>query len=82
MAPGNFSLNCSSLLVCWQIVDAKEAGAGGVLGTIASVSVRATPVLSSFAAALGLDAPVEVAPCQLLHKHCWRAGNSALGYLY
>ncbi|EIE22654.1 hypothetical protein COCSUDRAFT_47639 [Coccomyxa subellipsoidea C-169] len=43
-----------------QIVDAKEAGAGGVLGTIASVSVRATPVLSSFAAAVGLDAPVEV----------------------
>lgn len=46
----------------WQIVDAKEAGAAGVLGTIASVSVRGAPVLSSFAAALGLDAPVEVLP--------------------
>ncbi|CAL8470646.1 g10188 [Coccomyxa elongata] len=43
-----------------QIVDAKEAGAAGVLGTIASVSVKGAPVLSSFAAALGLDAPVEV----------------------
>lgn len=28
-----------------QVVDAKEAGAAGVLGTIAQVSVRGAPVL-------------------------------------
>lgn len=44
-----------------QIVDAKEAGAAGVVGVIASVAGdRGTPVLSSFAAALGLDCPVEI----------------------
>lgn len=41
-------------------MDAKEAGAAGVLCIVASVSVKGAPVLSSFAAALGLDAPVEV----------------------
>ena len=43
-----------------QIVEAKEAGAAGVLGVIASVSSAGAPVLSSFTAAIGLDAPVEV----------------------
>jgi len=43
-----------------QIVEAKEAGAAGVLGVVAQVSGRGTGVMSSFAAALGLDCPVEV----------------------
>lgn len=43
-----------------QCVEAKEAGAAGCLGVIGQVNGRATAVLSSFAAALGLDAPVEV----------------------
>ena len=44
-----------------QVVDAKEAGCAGIIGVIASVTgSRGTPVLSSFAAALGLDAPVEI----------------------
>jgi indole-3-glycerol phosphate synthase len=43
-----------------QIVEAKEAGAAGVLGVVAQVSSRGTGVMSSFAAAIGLDAPVEV----------------------
>ena len=41
-------------------MEAKEAGAAGVLGVIASVSSAGAPVLSSFTAAIGLDAPVEV----------------------
>lgn len=45
-----------------KIVDAKEAGAAGVLGTVAQISMRGAPVMSSFAAAVGLDAPVEVWP--------------------
>ena len=50
-----------------QIVEAKEAGAAGVLGTIANVSgPRGAPVLSSYAAAIGLDCPVEVS----LGLHC------------
>ena len=50
-----------------QIVEAKEAGAAGVLGTIANVSgPRGAPVLSSYAAAIGLDCPVEVGP----RLHC------------
>ena len=50
-----------------QIVEAKEAGAAGVLGTIANVSgPRGAPVLSSYAAAIGLDCPVEVG----LRLHC------------
>jgi indole-3-glycerol phosphate synthase len=44
-----------------QVASAKEAGAAGVLGAVASVTgPRGTPVLSSFAAAVGLDCPVEV----------------------
>ena len=45
-----------------QIVEAKEAGAAGILGIISSVSGAGAPVLSSFTAALGLDSPVEVSP--------------------
>lgn len=43
-----------------QVAEAKEAGAAGVLGIVASVSGRGAPVCSSYAAALGLDSPVEV----------------------
>ena len=43
-----------------QILEAKEAGASGVIGVIACVSIHGTPLLSSFAAAIGIDAPVEV----------------------
>lgn len=43
-----------------QIVEAKEAGAAGVLGVIGQVNGRGTVLMSSFAAAIGLDAPVEV----------------------
>ena len=43
-----------------QIVDAKAAGATGVIGIVASVTQRGSSVLSSFGAALGLDCPVEV----------------------
>ncbi|KAF8072570.1 hypothetical protein HT031_000230 [Scenedesmus sp. PABB004] len=43
-----------------QLVEAKEAGAAGVLGVIGQVNGRGTAVMSSFGAALGLDAPVEV----------------------
>ncbi len=46
-----------------QVVEAKEAGAAGVLGTVANVcGPRGAPVLSSYAAAIGLDCPVEVLP--------------------
>lgn len=43
-----------------QLVEAKEAGAAGVLGIVTQVSGQGTPVLSAFAATLGIDAPVEV----------------------
>ena len=43
-----------------QVVDLKAAGATGVIGVVASVTQRGSPVLSSFGAALGLDMPVEV----------------------
>ncbi|KAK9833868.1 hypothetical protein WJX74_008352 [Apatococcus lobatus] len=43
-----------------QITDCKAAGAAGLLGIITQVSGRGTAVMSSYAAALGLDAPVEV----------------------
>lgn len=47
-------------LELWQVVEVKEAGASGALGVIGQVNGRGTAILSSFAAALGLDAPVEV----------------------
>jgi indole-3-glycerol phosphate synthase len=43
-----------------QIVDAKSAGATGILGITASVLSKGSAVMSSFGAALGLDCPVEV----------------------
>ncbi|KAL4427615.1 hypothetical protein ABPG75_001704 [Micractinium tetrahymenae] len=49
-----------------QIVEAKEAGAAGAIGTIASVTSRGTPLMSSFASAVGLDCPVEIVNMQEL----------------
>ncbi|EFN54727.1 hypothetical protein CHLNCDRAFT_135426 [Chlorella variabilis] len=43
-----------------QIANAKEAGAAGVIETIASVTSRGTPLMSSFSSAIGLDCPVEI----------------------
>ncbi|GLC35625.1 hypothetical protein PLESTB_000186800 [Pleodorina starrii] len=43
-----------------QVCEIKEAGAAGALGIINQVTGRGTGVMSSFSAALGLDAPVEV----------------------
>lgn len=43
-----------------QVVEVKEAGAAGVVGAVASVLSKGTPIMSSFAASLGLDCPVEV----------------------
>mmetsp|Transcript_8595 Transcript_8595/g.24701 ORF Transcript_8595/g.24701 Transcript_8595/m.24701 type:complete len:150 (+) Transcript_8595:633-1082(+) len=43
-----------------QVVETKEAGAAGVIGTVASVLSKGTPILTKFAAAIGLDCPVEV----------------------
>lgn len=43
-----------------QVVDAREAGAASVLGIVDSVTGPGSAVLSSFASALGLEAPVEV----------------------
>lgn len=42
-----------------QIIEAKESGATGILGVICQVSGKGTPILTSFAGALGLDAPAE-----------------------
>jgi hypothetical protein len=50
-----------------QAVEAKQAGAAGFLGTIASVLGSGAPIMSSYAAALGLDAPVEVSHGFSLH---------------
>ena len=53
--------------VAVQIVEAKEAGAAGVLGNVANVcGRRGAPVLSSYAAAIGLDCPVEVSHTSLV----------------
>lgn len=43
-----------------QILDAKEAGACGLIGIVASVSKSGTQLLTGFASAIGLDCPVEV----------------------
>ena len=50
-----------------QVVDAKEAGAAGYIGVIAQVNGRGTALLSSFAARIGLDAPVEVVNARVGH---------------
>lgn len=42
------------------MVEAKEAGAAGIIGVVANVLGNGSPVMSSFAAAIGLDAPIEV----------------------
>lgn len=53
-----------------QVVEAKEAGAAGVLGAIANVcGPRGAPVLSSYAAAIGLDCPVEVTCSECLSTY-------------
>lgn len=41
------------LLHAVQIANAKEAGAAGVIETIASVTSRGTPLMSSFSSAIG-----------------------------
>lgn len=46
-----------------QIAEAKEAGAAGVIGVVAQVLGNGAPVMTSFAAAIGLDAPLEVRRC-------------------
>ena len=43
-----------------EVIEYKESGAAGALGIIGQVNGRGTAILSSFAAALGLDAPIEV----------------------
>lgn len=53
-----------------QLVEAKEAGAAGVLGVIGQVNGRATAVMSSFGAALGLDCPVEVVNARVSKRAC------------
>ena len=59
---------------CCQVVDAKQAGAAGVLGVIANVLGKSTPILSSFSAAVGMDAPVEVLACMhVCARVCVRA---------
>lgn len=52
-----------------QVREAKEAGAAGVMGIITSVVGKHAFILSSYAASLGLDCPVEVrAPSQMILK--------------
>lgn len=53
------SLPCGSRAKL-QVVESKEAGACGVLGIVCQVSGTGTPLMSSFAGAMGLDAPAEV----------------------
>lgn len=42
-----------------QVVEAKEAGAAGAIGVVANVLGNGSPIMTSFAAAIGLDAPLE-----------------------
>ena len=42
------------------MIEALEAGAAGVLGIICQVNGQGTPVMTSFASAIGLDAPAEI----------------------
>lgn len=61
-----------------QVVEAKEAGAAGVLGAIANVcGPRGAPVLSSYAAAIGLDCPVEVTRSCYLSSYWLRLKTTA-----
>ncbi len=43
-----------------QILEAKEAGAAGVLGIVTSILGKHAALYSSYAARFGLDCPVEV----------------------
>lgn len=56
----NHTYNSDWILHPIQVVEAKEAGASGVLGCVAQVLTKGAPLLSGFAAAVGMDAPVEV----------------------
>jgi hypothetical protein len=61
----------------WQVAEAKEAGAAGIIGVIANVLGNGSPIMSSFAAAIGLDAPVEV--CRT-HIACMPHSASLVSY--
>ena len=43
-----------------QILEAKEAGASGVMGIVTSILGQRAALYSSYAAQYGLDCPVEV----------------------
>lgn len=60
-----------------QLVEAKEAGAAGVLGVIGQVNGRATPVMSSFGTALGLDVPVEVVNARVSRRQWQEVAGTA-----
>ena len=68
-------------LTTTQVVDTKEAGAAGIIGAVASIGGRGTPLMSSFAAALGLDCPGEWRPaghwrgCTPWGSHALAAGS-------
>ena len=65
------------------MVDAKQAGAAGILGLITAVTAQGTPILSSFACSLGMDAPVEACPVfhVLCHLHSEPAPHCMQGLL-
>lgn len=65
---GSFVLQQDWFLHPYQLVDAIESGAAGVLGIVTSVSGKGTLIMSSYAAALGLDAPIEVVNLQELKQ--------------
>lgn len=46
-----------------QVLEAKEAGASGVMGIVTSILGKHAALYSSYAAQLGLDCPVEVKSC-------------------
>lgn len=43
-----------------QVLEAKEAGASGVMGIVTSILGKHAALYSSYAAQLGVDCPVEV----------------------
>ena len=65
---GSFVLQQDWFLHPYQLVTAVESGAAGVLGVITSVSCKGTLIMSSYAAALGLDAPIEIVNLQELKQ--------------
>lgn len=63
--PALFVLTSLNQLVVLQMMESREAGASGVLGVVAcATGPELTPLLSSFAASIGLDCPVEVVNMQ------------------